>query len=248
MSKTNAPLCRAILNDVGDIGFESNTARGMTLSQIIQNDEKYGTFLPANGKYYTYEILSEDEEFKHKQIERAYGYAHLKWRIYAGLPKLKQWRADKERFPPDFRLDFRTVETDDRLTENTLMYHYYPIRDIDSPYRGLCVVNKDYFFTSSGDSVSGETFLKYGIQANPKSRYKAIDFDNVLCHELGHGYGLSHDTESASIMSTPYSKFPLSEMPSMRDQSRIKVKYGHRNISSWWLMRWIRILKIIADR
>lgn len=243
------PICRAIVNSRGEAVFESTKTKSLSLSQIIENDKKYGTFQPANGKYYTYKILSEGEEFKHKQIERAYGYAHLKWRIYANLPKLKQWRQERDHdYPPDFRLDFRTVDTGDRLTKNTIMYHFYPIQVIHSPYRGLCVVNKDMFFTSHGNSVKGSVFLKHGIQANPESNYKTYDFDGVLCHELGHGKGLGHDTESNSIMSTPYSDFAENEMPSMRDQSRIKAKYGHRNISSWWLRRWIKILKVISDR
>lgn len=246
----NLPICRAITSDNGEVQFDSARTRGLTLSQTIEDDKKYGRFLPANGKYYTYEILSDDEEFKHKQIERAYGYAHMKWRIYANLPKLKKWNPQRDRFPPDFRLDFRTVESDpdQKLTKNTIMYHYYPIRSIDSPYRGLCVVNKDMFFTTHGNRVKGDVFIRHGIQANPNYFYKTFDFDNVLCHELGHGYGLPHDSESDSIMSTPYSKFSPNEMPSMRDQSRIKAKYGHRNISSWWLRRWIRLLRIVSDR
>jgi hypothetical protein len=240
-------LCKAIDNGYGEAFFQSAESRGLTLSQTIENDQKYGKFEPANGRHFTYAVLNEDTEFTEKQVHKAVRFAYNKWKLYAKLPPLKRVGRDYKG-DIDFRIEFRTVETDPdkELTENTIMYHYYPIRNPEHPLRGLCVVNKKFFFTSHGNSVDGTEFIRHGVNATPGNKYRTYDFDNVYCHELGHGLGFPHDTEPFSIMSTPY-RF-IAEMPSMRDQARIKAKYGHRHMRSWWLARWIRWLRIASDR
>jgi len=241
-------FCAAKVNDDGKVYFESIKSNGLTLSQTIEDDKKYGIMKPANDQYFTFTILNEDQEFTQRQALLAMRYAYKKWAIYANLPKFK-WVPKDYRGIIDFRLEFRTVDgdPDKKLTENTIMYHYYPIRLLTNAFRGLCVVNKKFFFTSHGNSVFGKEMQRHGVPVQyPDKKYRTIDFDTVYAHEFGHGIGLPHDTEPDSIMSTPYND--ISEMPSMRDQSRVKAKYGHKHMPSWILKRWIKILNIISDR
>jgi len=244
------PLCRAILGKDGNVEFESANAKGLTLSQTIENDRHYGIMFTAKGRHFTYAVLNEDEEFTDKQIHRAVRYAFGRWRLYANLPKLKRVPKDYKD-PIDFRIEFRTTESDPdkQLTNNTIMYHYYPIHNVQNPLRGLCVVNKRFFFTSHGNKISGQEMMRKGRKvSNPDGTYSTIDFDVVYCHELGHGLGLPHDTEPHSIMSTPY--HVIAEMPSDRDQKRISAphKYGKRMMARHRLVRWVRWLRVASDR
>ena len=241
-------LCRAIHDDSGKIKFESVESGKLTLKKTIEDDKRYGIMKPANGKYFTYKVLNEDVEFTAKQARKAMQYAQKKWRLYGDLPKFKRAKPGEV---IDFRLVFRTVETDPdkQLTLHTIMYHYFPINDINNKFRGLCVVNKKFFYTGSGDAVKGEEFIRHGIQVQfPNGLYETIDFDVTYGHELGHGLGLPHDSDSNSMMSTPYDD--ISEMPSPRDQARISApsKYGIRKITSWHLFRWIAWLNVASDR
>lgn len=239
-------ICKANFNENGEVEFESAKTSGLTLSQTIEDDKKYGVMTPANGKYFTYSVLNEDDEFIQKQVHKAIRYAYKKWWVYSNIEPLK--KADYGELA-DFRVEFRTVESDPdkQLSENTIMYHYFPIGDVHHRLRGLCVVNKRFFFTSHGDTVTGTEMQRHGVKVqSANGKYKTIDFDVVYAHEFGHGNGLPHDTEPGSIMSTPYSV--ISEMPSMRDQARIKAKKGHRHMSGFRLLRWLRWLVVASDR
>ncbi len=241
-------ICRTILSETGEIKFESAEAKGLTLSQIIQDDERYGTFSPANGKYFTYTVLNNDVEFTEKQAHKAVRYAYKRWALYGKLPKLKRVNKKYNKII-DFRIEFRTVQSDPdkKLTENTIMYHYYPIHKTDHPLRGLCVVNKRFFFTSHGNTVLGKVMKRHGVKVTSENgTYKTIDFDLVYSHELGHGLGLPHDTEDDNIMSWRYDL--MREFPNTRDQARIQTKYGTRIMSGFWLARWLRWLRVASDR
>jgi len=238
-------LCKAVLGKNG-VEFVSAATRGLTLSQTIEDDKKYGTMKPANGKYFTYAVLNEDVEFTQKQATRAVQFGQRRWRIYANTPKFKKAKPDEI---VDFRIEFRTVESDPdkQLNENTIMYHYYPINKVDHPLRGLCVVNKAFFFTSHGNPVKGTEYEKFGIPVQyPNKYYKSLDFDQVYAHELGHGLGLPHDSEYDNIMAFRYDL--MAEYPQMRDQARIMTKYGARLMSAWLRMRWLKWLKWASDR
>lgn len=127
------------------------------------------------------------------------------------------------------------------------MYHYYPIHQTDHPLRGLCVVNKRFFFTPDGNYRTGDYFNRHGTRVTSLgNHYATIDFDQVYGHELGHGLGLPHDPEANQIMSSNYGV--MSEFPQIRDQSRMQAKYGVRVMASNRLLRWIRWLRVASDR
>ena len=79
MPSSTSLLCRAILTDEGLVRFESVDAKGLTLSQTIQNDSTYGTYKPANGKYFTYTVLNNDVELTERQAHKAVRSAFKRW-------------------------------------------------------------------------------------------------------------------------------------------------------------------------
>jgi len=240
-------ICRASSGNNGVL-FDSVETAGLTLSQTLDDDKKYGIMKPANGKYFTYAVLNEDVEFTQKESEKSVAFGQRRWRIYAELPKFKRVQKYFQGII-DFRIEFRSVESDPdkQLKENTIMYHYYPISDVTHPLRGLCVVNKSFFFTSHGEEVAGTEFIKHGIPVQfPDGKYRTFDFDKIYAHELGHGLGLPHDSEPNNMMS--FREDLMTEYPSVRDQSRIISKYGARNFSSRILLRWLNWLKFASER
>lgn len=241
-------LCRALWSKQG-VKFESAQSRGMTLSQMIENDKKYGKMTPANGKYFTYAVLNEDKEMNRKDVERGVSFGMRRWQIYAKIPKFKRVKKDFTGII-DFRIEFRTVESDPdkQLTNATVMYHYYPINNVNHPLRGLCVVNKAFFFTNHGNAVTGYFMQSKGFTVQlPEGLYESLDFDVIYGHELGHGLlGLPHDPEEGNMMA--FRVDLMIEYPSMRDQVRDKAKFGHRIMSAWILIRWLKWLKSASER
>ena len=247
MKAENITLCRVEFGKNG-IEFESAENKGLTISQVIEGDTQYGIMVPANGKYFTYAVLNEDDEFTQKDAENAYKFAKQRWKIYSSLPRFRRVKKDFTGII-DFRLEFRTVETDPdkQLRSSTVMYHYYPINDVNHPLRGLCVVNKAFFFTSHGNGVFGSHFEKFGIPTQfPNRTYRTLYFEQILAHELGHGLGLPHDPEEDNMMA--YRVDLMTEYPSERDIARIRAKYGRRKMSAWALLRWLKWLKYASDR
>ena len=139
-------------------------------------------------------------------------FAQRRWRIYANLAPFRPARHGEY---VDFKLEFRDVDTDPdgHLRDSTVMYHYYPISDITNKLRGLCVVNKRFFFTEHGKHVTGEFMKDLGIPVQyPDGLYSTLDFDAIYAHELGHGLGLPHDSEEGHTMS--YRVDIMAEFPS----------------------------------
>ena len=240
-------LCRISAGVIG-LEFDSVETIGSTIKQVIENDKNFGKMVPANGKYFTYTVLNEDQEFTQKQAVKGFAYAKQRWRIYADLPSFRRVPKNYDGVI-DFRVEFRTVDTDPdkQLKANTIMYHYYPIQDTNNPLRGLCVVNKAFFFTSHGNEVLGTEFKKHGIEVQfLDGKYSTMDFDKLLAHELGHGLGLPHDTEPENMMA--YREDLMVEYPSERDIARMQAKYGVRKMSWFRRWRWLRWLQYASER
>lgn len=228
--------------------FESAKTTGKTLAETIVDDKKYGTMKPANGKYFTWAVFNDDKEMTVREIERSATFAMRRWRIYANVPKFRRVKVNFNG-SIDFRIEFRTVESDPdkQLTENTVMYHYYPINDVNNPLRGLCVVNKKFFFTQHGEPVSGHFLLSKGFEVQYlDGKYSTLDFDAIYGHEMGHGLGLPHDDQISSVMS--YRVDIMAEYPSERDIARIRAKYGRRAMSARLLRRWLNYLYHASER
>jgi hypothetical protein len=133
-------LCKATY-DLGGISFSSPMLGSVDINEIIEDDKKYGTMSPRNGEIFTYRVSNvHDEEITGKEMVRA---VTLAWQHWSKRINIKIRKA-KPHEDPDFRVIFRTVQTDERgeLTDNTIMYHYFPIQDVTHSLRGLCVVDQ----------------------------------------------------------------------------------------------------------
>lgn len=238
-------LCKAMISQDGQIQFNSVSAIGSTIEDIIEDDKKYGVLTPINGKYFTYRVLNEDKEITNKQVIKAIRYSFRRIEIRT---KLKFRPAGDEKLV-DFRIEFRTVESDpDKvLTSNTLMYHYYPIQNISNPFRGLCVINKAFYWTSHGKRIDMHLIdpINYPTP-NSGSTKITYDLDQIYTHEVGHGLGLSHATEAGHIMSSNIGI--MAEFFSKQDVARLHAKYEARGLSEHILKRWLRWLIYSSER
>lgn len=122
------------------------------------------------------------------------------------------------------------------MRPGTIMYHYFTINDINSPNRGLCVINPDYHYTTDGKTISLHIIDPEHYDENTAVTGSTIDLDAVLRHEFGHGLGLPHDPEPGSTMSTPYRV--LREFLGERDVMRGIKKYGFKKMRTNWYSRW----------
>lgn len=239
-------MCKALagMNDK-DVQFYSPVLDSDEINQIIEEDKKYGTFQPKNGEYYTYRVLSDDEEITAKQVLKSVQYA---FRRISLRTNLKFVRAREGEYA-DLRIDFRTVESDEdkQLTNNTLMYHYYPIHNTENKLRGLCVVNKKFHWTSNGDPIDMH-YIDPEHYPSTESGYfgKTHDFDQVYTHEVLHGLGLPHSKKAGNVMSPNYGI--MSEWMSEEDIARIQAKYGKREMSESRIRRWLTWLRSASDR
>ena len=240
--KNQYPLCRIIKNISGKLDYVAPKLESTNINEIIEEDKKYGVFNPANGEYYTYKVLNGDIELSKKETEKIIKYSHLRITRKSTI----KFKPAKDGEIVDFRIEFRTVETDPdkQLTPNTLMYHYFPINSLTHPLRGLCVVNKDYYWTSSGkpiplNDVDPDTQF-------PKSTVYTYDFDQVYTHELLHGFGLPHSKEPDHMLSTNYGI--MSQYLSEQDTLRFLAKYPKREMTESNRLRWLKWLFVASDR
>ncbi len=238
-------MCKAIADRANEVNFYSPKLESYDINDIIEEDKKYGTFQPSNGKYYTYRVLSEDEEITNKQVLKSIQYSFRRISIRTNL----KFRRAREGEYADLRIDFRTVESDEdqQLSENTLMYHYYPIHNKEHKLRGLCVVNKKYYWTANGKPLDMH-YIDPVNYPEPDSGWqgKTYDFDQVYTHEVLHGLGLPHSKGTGHVMSPNYGI--MGEWMSEEDIARIQAKYGKRNISEHIVRRWLRWLFHASDR
>ena len=227
------------------IEFESAQVESTDLTEIIEEDKRYGTFQPFNGEYYIYRVLNEDKEITNKQVLKSIEYSYRRISLRTNL----KFRRARDGEYADFRIEFRTVATDPEkeLKASTLMYHYYPISNSSNRLRGLCVINKDFFWTTSGKTLDMH-YIDPEHYPEPNSGYggKTYDLDQVYTHEVLHGLGLPHSKTSGNVMSPNYGI--MAEWLSDEDIARIQAKYGSRNISESRIKRWLKWLKIASNR
>lgn len=235
-------ICKALIDKNNKITYESSEVVGIDITSILEEDKKYGIFTPRNGKEFTFKVLDGDEEISIKQIERSVLYALRRWMIVTPL-KFRRARGNEI---PDFRITFTTVAEDPRkqLSANTLMYHYYPINSLTSEYRGLCVVNKAFRWTTDGEPIP--IFEVDPTYPYPNTMFKTHDFDQVYTHEVGHGLGLPHAKEGGHIMSPNYGI--MTEYLSEQDKTRIIAKYGKNTMSENLAKRWFNWLIRASER
>ena len=243
-SEGSGHLCKAEVSSDG-IEFQSAQLESTDINSILEEDKKYGVFQPKNGSYYTYRVLNEDEEITNKQVLKSIAYSYRRISLRTNL---KFRRARKGEYA-DFKIEFRTVESDPEkeLKASTLMYHYYPISNTSNRLRGLCVINKNYYWTTSGGSLDMH-YIDPEHYPEPNSGYggKTYDLDQVYTHEVLHGLGLPHSKTAGNVMSPNYGI--MAEWLSEEDIPRIQAKYGSRNISESRIKRWLKWLKIASNR
>ena len=227
------------------IEFNSAQLNSTEINSIIEEDKQYGVFQPFNGEYYTYRVLNEDEEITNEKVLKSIEYSYRRISLRTNL----KFRRAREGEYADLRIEFRTVDTDPEkeLQSSTLMYHYYPISNSTHRLRGLCVVNKDYFWTTAGGSLDMH-YIDPEHYPEPNSGYggKTYDLDQVYTHEVLHGLGLPHSKTAGNVMSPNYGI--MAEWMSDEDIARIQAKYGSRNISESRIKRWLKWLKIASNR
>lgn len=239
-------ICKLTVDKSGKAKFESAQTVGLDLKRIIAEDAIYGKMTPKNGKYFTVRVMNEDQELTKKQIQKIIKFTHH--RIEKRIDV--DFRTAKPGEYADFSILFRTVETDERneLLASTVMYHFYPINDFDNPNRGVCVVNKAFFFTGHGNAVTGQFMIEHGVRVQfPNGTYVTLDFDAIYTHELGHGLGLPHSKLPGHVMS--YRVDIMAEfLTEVEDVPRLQAKYPKKIITKRKLFRWLKWLVHASDR
>jgi len=231
-------LCKAIYSEENDVTFESETIEVTSLEEILELDKRYGKMEPRNGKYFTFRVMDwSSKTITNKQIVKAVTLAWHQAEIEIDID-VRKAKDDEE---ADFKIFFRKTEDDPLLTSSTIMYHYYPIRQLDSPLRGVCVVNTDFNYTMNGLPVSMHLIDEDHYDEDTKAKGTTIDFDGVYTHEgPGHGLGLSHLKNKFNLMYPNYSymlEFIASENPKYTIP-RLIAKYSVRPMLSRWRIRW----------
>lgn len=236
----NYKICRALEN--GE--FESEQVTSTDINDIIEGDKAYGSFSPANGEYFTYKVLNDDEEITNKQVLKAIQYSYLRITRRVNL-KFRRARAGEV---VDLRIEFRTVNSDPdkKLTEGTLMYHYYPIYSLSNRFRGLCVINKKFIWTNNGEGIPLHKLYPEQYPDPTVSTAKTYDIDKVYTHEVCHGLGLPHSKVANNIMSWNYGI--MAEWLSEEDYMRLQAKYPKKEMSKRRLSRWIKWLLHASNR
>lgn len=237
-------ICFAMVGHGNNVIFKSAQLDTTNITEIIEADKQYGTFTPRNGKYFTFRIMNDDVEITNKQVLKAVQYSFRRIAIRTHL-LFKKAKPDEY---ADFRVEFRTVATDEdnQLTSNTLMYHYYPINSYTNKYRGLCVINAAYFWTSHGNPLPLHEIDPTNYPNPTTNQGGTYDLDQVYTHEVLHGLGLPHSKTAGNIMSPNYGI--MSEFLSGEDVARIKAKYGDRGLDETKIKRWLKWLLHASDR
>ena len=236
-------LCK-VIQEGGKLEYLSPMLGSTDINEMVENDKKYGMMTPRNGDYFTYRVSNtHDLELTDREMIRAVTLAWQHWSKRINIT-MRRARNNEE---PDFRVIFRTPGTDERnvMTDRTIMYHYYPINNLESPYRGLCVVNSMFYYTVHGRPVSMHEVDPDNYPENTGTQGSTIDIDQVFTHEFGHAIGLPHDKEKHNLMSPSYGI--MAEFPTERDVFRGVMKYGVPQRRASWFSRWYRYLRHRSD-
>lgn len=232
-------ICRCIFDEKAKIKFESvELLAGATdIQSIIELDKQIPAMQPMNGKFFTYKILNKDVEVTNLQVRKAVAYAYESLWLYTKAT----FKLIRSKIPTDFTIVFRSESEDPLLTSNTIAYHFYPINDLTSPNRGICVVNTRFYFTASGEGVSMHDIDPIHYPEGTQARNAAIDLDKIFRHEFRHGVsGNAHDPLAGNLLSSSEEK--MSEQPSDRDIARDQAKLGTRSMASWLFNKWFKFL------
>ena len=244
----NERICRAVYNETKDVSFESASADGTTLDEIIKGDVKYGIMVPRNGKYFTYRAMDWNGRWiSDDQIKRG---ITISWNKTEKVIDLEFREAKKGEYA-DFKIYFRNTADDPLLTKNTIMYHYYPISNYENPNRGVCVVNTDFPFSSTGDGILLHIFDPEHYPNPVTSSVKIMDFDAIYDHEgSGHGLGLPHSPNRNTKMfgneggmaESIFSEEPYETIP------RLQAKYPKKIMKEHHRKRWIDYYNVRQDK
>lgn len=240
-------MCRLqVIN--GKLEFDSVTPLALTLDQQIQEDKKYGVMTPANQKYFTYQAMDwKNDIINSKEIQNA---VRNSWQAIERRLDFKVQRAAPGEII-DFKVYFRSTIDDPDLTSNTLMYHFYPINDINSEFRGVCVVNTDFPFSVDGKSVDMH-YIDPGHYPNVGSGLLGgtYDFDQIYGrHEVCHGLGLPHSTHSGTTMYFSYGGMVeyFDDEDPQETFPRLVAKYGEKSTWEKFKIRWIQWERVRYD-
>ena len=248
---TNELICKLIYDEnKEDFHFESTDVQigKLSLEDQIEEDKRFGKMVPRNGKYFTVRAMDWNNKWiTSRQINRgitlAFHQAEIEIPIDVRLAEF-----DEE---PDFKVFFRATADDPQLTRNTVMYHYFPIKDVNHPLRGVCVVNTDFNFTIHGENVSMFEIDQEHYTEDTKITAPTYDFDSIYTHESdGHGLGLPHSSHSGKVMSPSVgtmAEFMAEEIPH-ETIPRLRAKYGTRSMLSRHRLRWRNWYRVRADK
>ena len=242
-------ICKAIVNSDNEISFESAIVSGTSIEEIILEDKTYGILKPRNGKYFTFGTFDwKNRWIQSKQITKGIGIA---WNMVEKVISIDVREATKDE-TPDFPIYFRKTADDPLLTSDTLMYQHYPISDLDSEFRGVCVVNSDFTWTIDGKGIPLHIFdPEHYPEPMPNTTARTYDFDSTYQHEgPGHGLGLPHSPNKNKKMSASYPIMAESIFDEDDDETiiRLQAKYPKREMILRHLIRWIKYYLIRRDK
>lgn len=221
-----ARLCKLKVDAAGNGIFETVEEIDLSLETLFREDAKYGYLksLVPGKNHLTYRVYNGDDEMPQKVADYIARLAFMGWINEVNI----HIRPAKDGEEPDIKIRFDDKEHDSTLNNNTIAYMYYPI-NTKSQYRGVCVINRAFYFSISGTPISMH-FIdpEHYPDPNTKTKAKTWDLDRILRHEFGHGiFGLIHDGQSGNTMSSSYEHMN-EELTVSRDIARAARKVGRK--------------------
>ena len=195
--------------------------------------------------YYAINYNNECPLIPKKIMKRAVNIAMTTWNLEIPI-KIKSLYRNKQK--ADIIISFKKSKDDQYFKERkgVLAYAYFP----GTSKSGEIVFNTDYIWATHSNGILGSEAVRLGLidQAFPTNKLVTWNILQTLIHEIGHSFGLRHDSDNNSRdVMDPYYDGKVLDL-SDRDLLRIRLKYGVRNWSSWtkykilkkWLLRRVR--------